>query len=631
MDSKKGMKFVWAVIILAAIGAAFAICTNQPKPAAEQPAPAAVEQPAPAQEAKPEVKAEEIKAEPEAKAEEVKAEPEAKAEEVKAEPEAKAEEVKAEPEAKAEEVKAEPEAKAEEVKAEPEAKPEVKEEEAKPEEPKAALGLFAFFSAKKAEAAVKDTLVVADQYDPTTLDPIGHNDYPTSRACSHIYDTLIFLNPDGSLRPGLAEKWEFLSDKDYKMYLRKGVKFHNGEELKAADVKFSLERANTPAGSHIHTYSQDLDNVEIVDDYTVILHLKKVNYPFFSSLVHSWGNIVNKKAVEAAGDDYGMNPVGTGPFKFVEWAKGDHYTFERFDDYWGNKAKFKTLIVRSIPEPTNRTIELETGAVDIAYPVTTIELRRVDENPELVLQRAVLPSTTYMGFNVHKKPFDDVRVRQAISLALDTVGIQRAIMRGVGKTPRSLIPSVTKYSIDGELPVHTRDLEKARELFSAAGVDPNSISLIIRTNERKERVDMATIIQAQLADLGIKSEIMQQEWGAYLNDLQKKEHDVFLLGWGLSVPDPDYAVAGLLESNAGTNYTTFNDPKLDEMLAKGRSLPDGEERAQVYKDMQLYINEQLPMVYLHNDEAIAGVRKVVKGFEVDPFEVHSFRNVYFEE
>ena len=202
----------------------------------------------------------------------------------------------------------------------------------------------------------KDTLVVADQYDATTLDPIGHNDYPTSRACSHIYDTLVFLNHDGTLRPGLAEKWEFLTDKDYKMYLRKGVKFHNGDEMTAADVKFSLERANTPAGSHIHTYSQDLDNVEIVDDYTVIIHLKKVNYPFFSSLVHSWGSIVCKKVVEAAGDDYGMNPVGTGPFKFKEWAKGDHYTFERFDDYWGEKAKFKTLIVRSIPEPTNRTI-----------------------------------------------------------------------------------------------------------------------------------------------------------------------------------------------------------------------------------------------------------------------------------
>lgn len=479
--------------------------------------------------------------------------------------------------------------------------------------------------------AAKDVLIVADQYDPTTLDPIGHNDYPTSRACSHIYDTLVFLNPDGTLRPGLAESWEFLTDKDYKIVLRKGVKFHNGEELKAIDVKFSLERANTPAGSHIHTYSQDLDYVEIVDDYTVILHLKKVNYPFFSSLVHSWGNIVNKKAVEAAGDDYGMNPVGTGPFKFVEWIKGDHYTFERFDDYWGNKAKFKTLTVRSIPEPTNRTIELETGAIDIAYPITTIELNRIQENPELELQRKTLPSTTYMGYNTTKKPFSDVRVRKAIDLLLDTVSIQRAVFRGVGKTPRSLIPSVTKYSIDEELPAHQRDVEKAKKLFAEAGVDPSSLKIIIRSNERKERIDMATIIQAQLSEVGIQSEIMQQEWGAYLSDLQKKTHDVFLLGWGLSVPDPDYAVSGLLESNAGTNYTGYNDPKLDEMLVKGRSLPDGEERAKLYKEMQIYINEQLPMTYLHNDEAIAGVRKIVKGFEVDPFEVHSFRNVYFEE
>ena len=477
----------------------------------------------------------------------------------------------------------------------------------------------------------KDTLVVADQYDATTLDPIGHNDYPTSRACSHIYDTLIFLNPDGTLRPGLAEKWEFLSDTAYKMYLRKGVKFHNGDEMTAEDVKFSLERANTPAGSHIHTYSQDLDYVEIVDPYTVIIHLKRVNYPFFSSLVHSWGNIVCKKVVEAAGDDYGMHPVGTGPFKFKEWAKGDHYTFERFDDYWGNKAKFKTLIVRSIPEPTNRTIELETGAVDIAYPVTTIELGRIQDNPELELQRKVIPSTTYMGFNVHKAPFDNVKVRQAIFALLDTVNIQRAVMRGVGQTPRSLIPAVTKYSINDELPVHERNVELAKKLFAEAGVDPSTLKFIIRSNERKERIDMATIIQAQLAEAGITTEIVQQEWGAYLNVLQQKQHDVFLLGWGLSVPDPDYAVAGLLETNAGTNYTTFSDPKLDEMLAKGRSLPDGEERAKVYRDMQIYINDQLPMIYLHNDEAIAGVRKIVKGFEVDPFEVHSFRNVYFEE
>ena len=487
---------------------------------------------------------------------------------------------------------------------------------------------------QSAPKAQRDTLVVADQYDATTFDPVRHNDYPSSRACHQVYDTLIFLNDDGTFRPGLAEKWEFVSDTAYKMYLRKGVKFHNGEELKAEDVKFSLERATTDLGAHIKTYSQDLDNVEIVDDYTVILHLKKVNFPFFASLAHSWGSIVNKKEVEAQGENYGTpagTAVGTGPFKFVSWQKSDRYTLERFDDYWDDKVKFKTLVLRSIPEPTARTVGLETGEVDIAYPMINNDISRIEENEALVLQRKPLASTTYMGFNTTKKPFDDPRVRSAFSMALDTVGIQKAVFRGVGKTPRTLIPDGIKYSIDAELPTHARDIEAARKLFAEAGVDPKGLKLEIWTNERKERVDMATIIQAQLKELGIDAEIKVLEWGAYIQGLQKKTHDLFLLGWGLSVPDPDYAVAGLLETGAGTNYTFFSDVKLDELLSKGRAMPDGPDREKAYRDMQLYINEQCPMILLHNDESLVGVQKSVKGFISSPFDVHTFATVYFEE
>ena len=480
----------------------------------------------------------------------------------------------------------------------------------------------------------RDTLVVADQYDATTFDPVRHNDYPSSRACHQVYDTLIFLNDDGTFRPGLAEKWEFVSDTAYKMYLRKGVKFHNGEELKAEDVKFSLERATTDLGAHIKTYSQDLDSVEVLDDYTVVLHLKKVNFPFFASLAHSWGSIVNKKEVEAQGENYGTpagTAVGTGPFKFLSWQKGDRYTLERFDDYWGEKVKFKTLVLRSIPEPTARTVGLETGEVDIAYPIINNDISRIEENEALVLQRKPLASTTYMGFNTTKKPFDDPRVRKAFSAALDTVGIQKAVFRGVGKTPRTLIPSGIKYSIDAELPAHARDVEAAKKLFAEAGVDPKELKIQIWTNERKERVGMATIIHSQLQELGIDAEIKVLEWGAYIQGLQSKEHDLFLLGWGLSVPDPDYAVAGLLETGAGTNYTFFSDAKLDELLAKGRAMPDGPDREKAYKDMQLYINEVCPMILLHNDESLVGVQKTVKGFVSNPFDVHTFATAYFEE
>jgi len=473
-------------------------------------------------------------------------------------------------------------------------------------------------------------LIVADQYDATTMDPIAHNDLPSGRACSSLYDTLVFLDPvERQIVPGLAESWEFLSGTAYRFNLRRGVKFHNGDEMKAEDVRFSLMRATTPAGARVAAYSKNIKDLEVVDDYTVILHLNVVDYSFFSSLTHSWTSIVSKKAVEAAGESYGMNPVGTGPFRFVSWQKGSKYVFERFDDYWGPKVRFKTLEVRSVSEPTSRTIELESEGADIAFPIANNDMKRISENDRLVLYREPQTSVHYLGFNFTKKPFDDIRVRRAIFAALDTVGIQKAVWRGVGKVPGSLIPVATRYSIDAEIAPHEQDVALAQKLLAEAGV--SNLRLEIWTNERKERVDMATIIQAQLQEVGIEAEIRVLEWGAYLKGLQEKTHDLFIMGWVSSIPDPNFSVVGLLETGAGSNFTFFSDAKMDELLKKGRSIPDGEERAAVYREMQLYINEQLPMIYLHNDESSAGTQKYVKGFKPHFGDNHSFRGVYFEE
>ncbi|MDR1622812.1 MAG: ABC transporter substrate-binding protein [Synergistaceae bacterium] len=477
-------------------------------------------------------------------------------------------------------------------------------------------------------AATKDTLVVVDQYDATTMDPIGHNDVPSSRACFEIYDTLIFLDDEGNASPGVAEKWEDLSPTEIKFYLRKGVKFHNGDELKAEDVKFSLERATTDAGAMIRIFSQNLEKVDIVDDYTVILKLKEADYYFFSSLAHSWGSITNKKYVEEKGSDFGMNPMGTGPFKFVSWQKGNKYVLERFDDFWGPKAKFKTLEVRSVPEPTSRTIELESGGADIAYPIAHNDLNRVNEHPNLVLYRRPQNSTTYLGFNMTKAPFSDIRVRHAISAALDVVGIQAAAYRGVGKVPGSMIPDAIKYSINAKVPPHVQDVERAKKLLEEAGV--KDLKMEIWTNERKERVDSATIVQAQLEEIGVKAEIKVLEWGAYLDGLKDKKHDTFFLGWVSTVPHPNGPISGLLESNAGSNYTCTNDPKVDDLLRRGRGTPL-DDAEQIYVELQEYINELTPMILFHNDESIAGTQKNVKGFFPRATEIHSFREVYFEE
>lgn len=479
-------------------------------------------------------------------------------------------------------------------------------------------------------AMAKDTLIVADQYDPTTMDPVGHNDMPSSRACFELYDTLVFMGPDGKLVPGLAEKWEFPSPTEYKFYLRKGVKFHNGDEMKAEDVQYTIMRATTDKGAKIKSYSENVKDVKVIDDYTVVVYLKNPDFSFFSSLTHSWGSIVNKKVAKDC-DDTGkvFEPVGTGPFKFVSWNKNDKYVLERFDDYWGKKAAYKFLEVRSVPEPTARTVQLEAGDIDIAFPIVTNDIRRIEENESLALYRGPQTSITYMGFNTVKPPFNDVRVRRAIDAALDTVRIQKAVWRGVGVTPTSMVPVAIKYSIANEVPAHKQDTELAKKLLAEAGIKPGT-KFEIWTNERKERQDMATIIQAQLKKIGIETEIKVLEWGAYLNGLQEKKHDMFLLGWVSTVPDPNFALAGLLGTNAGSNYTFFSNKEFDDLLAEGRMTPDGDARKEIYRKAQILLNDQCPMVYLHNDESIAGAQKHVKGFAPSTNEVHSFRDVYFE-
>jgi peptide/nickel transport system substrate-binding protein len=480
-----------------------------------------------------------------------------------------------------------------------------------------------------ASAAAKDTVVVADQYDATTFDPVAQSDLPSIRAARAVYNTLLDVDEQNRPKAALVTSWEFLSDTEIKLSLRKDVVFHNGEKMTAHDVKYTIDRAIGPAGTHVKTFVQDIKDVEVIDDYTVVIRLKQANYAFFPTLAHCWTSVLNKKAVDAAGDSYGMNPVGTGPFKFVSWQKGNKYVLERFDNYWGEKAKFKVLEVRSVPEGSSRTIELESGWVDLAFPISNNDLKRIEDNQNLTLYRIPQNSVTYMGINCSKKPFDDVRVRQALHAALDTVGIQKAVWRGVGKVPNSLVPPEVRYSIDREVTPHKQDVELAKKLLEEAGV--KDLVLEIWTNERKERVDMAQIIQAQFADVGITAKIQVLEWGAFLNGLRENTHDLFILGKASVVSDPDYSVSNVLESNGSTNYAGFKDPELDAFLAGGRHVPDGPEREAVYKKMQLYINEQVPMIYLHNDESIVGAQRYIKGFVPSATEVHSFHTIDFEE
>ena len=489
------------------------------------------------------------------------------------------------------------------------------------------LVLIALFVGASAGWA-KDTLVVANTADIRTLDPLQGADNVSANVHLQMFDNLVFIAPDGSIVPMLAQRWEQTSPTSYTFYLTQGVKFHNGLECTAEDVKFTLDRAMGPQGTLARVLIKDLDNVEVLDKYTVKVNLKRPVTPFLYALAESWGGIVNKEAVESGLHE--KTPIGTGPFKFVSWTKSDKVVLERFDDYYGQKPVFKNLIVRALPETSSRMIELESGAIDIAYRVHHTDTKRLEENPRLQLLRKPSFRVDYLGFNCSKPPLDDVRVRQAIAKAIDIVGVQKAIWHGFGYAPASPLPKGFPYS-DETLKPHEQNIEAAKALLKEAGID--KLALKLWTNESKERIDAATIIQNMLAEIGITVSINVMEYGTFLDSCRRGEQELFMSGWGNNLPDPEYSLSRSFHSLGvgANNFSFFKNAEFDELMSKGVETPDGPERAAIYKKVQGIMLDQMPALYWSVQEDLVGASSNVKNLEMHPRAFYRLWLVTFEK
>lgn len=293
---------------------------------------------------------------------------------------------------------------------------------------------------KKSDAGAggkRDTLVIGNGADAKSLDPHASNDNPSSNVRVQIFDTLMDLDDDGIPQPMLAESWERPDDKTIIFHLRKGVKFHNGDEMKASDVKFSLERAlKSPEVSHILA---GINGVEVLDDYTVKVTTEKPMAAILNNLSHTTIAILSEKATTEAGDKFGQNPIGTGPYKFVSWQSGDRITLEAFPDYWRGETPVKNIVFRNIVEETNRTIGLETGELDIAYDIKGLDKNKLKEDERFTLLEGPQVSITYLGFNLRKAPYDNLKVREAISYAIDQKPIIDTVFLGAGEPANSII------------------------------------------------------------------------------------------------------------------------------------------------------------------------------------------------
>lgn len=478
----------------------------------------------------------------------------------------------------------------------------------------------------------KDTLTVAITGDPPTLDPHASSTSSSVNNLNPVYETLVRYDDNGEIQPWLATKWEQIDDLHWRFHLRDDVFFHNGEKMTAHDVLFSLKRATGPEGTKVAYIMSAIDseNCVVEDDHTIVIATHEPFAPLVGYLPYIGAVVVSEKEFTENPKKAALNPVGTGPFKFVEWKKNDRCTYVRNDDYWGQKPAYKNLVIRTIVEANSRVIELESGSVDIAYDIPANDVERLKENDNTDVVERLSTVVEYLDMNVTKKPLDDVRVRQAIDYAINEQAIADLVWRGnAAYSPTTVTPNM-KYYDDTDTD-YRYDVEKAKELLKEAGV--SDLTLTLTCAENTNRLNAATIIQSMLADVGITVKIQSYESGTFYDLVDAGETELFIVGFGaVGFPEPDNNIYGPYHSKQipTNNMGFYSDPKLDVMLDAQRVTGDGPEREKIVKDIQKYLRKNLPVIPIANTKQVIGIRSNVKGFVPTPAASHFVDKVRLE-
>ena len=486
-------------------------------------------------------------------------------------------------------------------------------------------------------------LVIATQSDAVTLDPHGSNDTPSSNVQANIYETLVVQDENMELQPGLAEEWEAVEDNVWEFKLREGVTFHDGSEFNAEVVKANLERVIDPeVGSPRAFLYSMITDIEAVDDYTVRITTEYPFSPLPSHLAHPGGGMMSLEAIEGdyasmeEGNEPGTyineNPIGTGYFKFESWSPGTEVVLTKNEDYWGEPARLDSVTFKVVPEDLTRIAELETGVAHVTDPLSPSDVAQVEATDGLYVNQQGSVRTNYIGFNMEKEPFDDVRVRQAISMAIDKEQIIEGIYDGIG-TPAigPLAPDVFGY--DESLSGIEYDPEQAKELLAEAGYE-DGFSTTIWTDDKRENVDTVTNIQAQLSEIGIDVDIEVLEWGAFLETTAQGDTEMFVLGWTTVTGDADYGMYSLFHSDMvgePGNRTFTKDDELDELLDAARQENDPDKRLELYSEAQELLVDLAPWIYLHHQDYLLGVREEVKNLKQTPTQILDLHEVYIEQ
>lgn len=473
----------------------------------------------------------------------------------------------------------------------------------------------------------KDTFTFAQAADISSLDP-NETAIVTLDVICAMYDTLVKFDKDMKIQPSLAKEWTKEDELTWVFTLRDDVTFQNGDPMTADDVIFSIKRAAGNAKT-ASLFSALSDAVK-VDDYTVKFILSEPSAVFLNNLANVSSAILPSKYMQENGDDILKTaPIGTGAYKFVEWKQGNYVKFEANENYWNGEVPTKYLVMKVIPEASQRTIALETGEIDVAYGIQANDIAKIEEQDGLVLFNQPSLTTTFVTMNFEKPGMDDQRVREAIRLAIDSEVLTEAIYYGAAEADNTIIP-FNAFGYQADAKELKQDQEEAKRLLAEAGY-ADGFKTNIYTSDTQSAIEICQIIQAQLKEVGIDCEIKTSEFGTFLDKVSKGEHDMCLMTWSTSTVDADFTYYAQFHSNQYGIYGNMMKPGLfpglDENIEKARNTSDEAIRMEAYKNVETILAENSIYRPLICRNVVVGATDKVEGFEVHANDIHDFLKV----
>jgi peptide/nickel transport system substrate-binding protein len=469
-------------------------------------------------------------------------------------------------------------------------------------------------------AGAQSVLRIGLNDDPDALDPTISRAYTGRLVFAALCDKLFDVTPDLKIVPQLATGYEWAADsRSVVIKLRPGVKFHDGEPLNAEAVRFNIERHLTTPGSFRKTEINDVKSVDVVNDLTVRLHLAQPLVPLLATLTDRAGMMVSPKAARALGDKLGTRPVCAGPFRFVERVAQGRIVLERFADYWDRGAVHLDRVeFVPITDSTARLASLRSGDLQMIERVSPTDLAEIRGDNRLRVSGVAELGYQTIPLNVGNGPrartLGDVRVRQALDLAIDRETLVKAVFNNEYIPGNQWVSPASPY-YTAKFPVRKRDLARARQLLRDAG-QPNLAFTLIVPPER-DRQEAAQIIQAMLAEAGITVTLQTQENVTMLTNGRKGDFEAYFTFWS-GRPDPDGNVYSFNVCNGAQNDSHYCNAELDALLNKARHVADPAERKKLYDQANEILIRDVPRLLLWHRRVFTGYSARVQGFTPYP-------------